>query len=97
MALLNLLREDEMGKTIYEVMKPEIDEAIAKARMEAVAEGTAFGMEKGMEKGMAMAIRDTVRRLLQRGGYSDKEIAEIAGTDEAEVRAIAASMDVIPA
>lgn len=92
-----LKEEDEMGKTIYEVMKPEIDEAIAKARMEAVAEGTAFGMEKGMEKGMAMAIRDTVRRLLQRGGYSDKEIAEIAGTDEAEVRAIAASMDVIPA
>ena len=49
------------------------------------------------EMGKTMAIRDTVRRLLQRGGYSDKEIAEIAGTDEAEVRAIAASMDVIPA
>ena len=96
-AIERLKEEDEMGKTIYEVMKPEIDEAIAKARMEAVAEGTAFGMEKGMEKGMAMAIRDTVHRLLQRGGYSDKEIAEIAGTDEAEVRAIAASMDVIPA
>lgn len=46
---------------------------------------------------MAMAIRDTVRRLIQRGGYTDGEIAEIAGANEAEVRAVAVSMDAVVA
>lgn len=112
-----LKEEDDMGKTLYEIMKPEIDEAIAKARMEAATEaaaeaaavgmerGMARGMEKGMARGMEKGIREgrmeavraTVRRLLGRGGYSEEEIADIAGTDVAEVRSIMASMQTVVA
>lgn len=67
-------------------------EAEAEGRAEGRAEGMERGVEIGTREGRMEAIRATVRRLLCRGGYSDAEIAEIAGTDEAEVRAVAASL-----
>lgn len=105
-----LKEDDEMSRTLYEIMKPEIDEAIAKARLEAATEAAteaaAYAMEKGMEKGMERgmekgllegrmeAVRATVERLLGRGGFSDEEIAEIAGTTVDEVRGVAAGLRV---
>lgn len=102
-----------MSRTLYEIMKPEIDEAIAKARIEAATEAAteaaAYAMEKGMERGIEKgmekgllegrmeAVRATVERLLGRGGFSDEEIAEIAGTTVDEVRNVAAGLRMAPA
>lgn len=127
-ALERLKEEDEMGKSLYEIMKPEIDEAIAKARVEAIreghaegraegltegraeglaegraeglteglAEGRAEGLTKGraegLTKGRAEAIRAMVGRLLNRGGFSNEEIADLAGTSVEEVCSIASNM-----
>lgn len=91
--------EENMAKTLYEIMKPEIDEAIEKARMEAIAEGTAFGMEKGLETGKelgtAEAVQSVVRRFLTRGGFSPEDIAEISGATLEEAQALQASMGAV--
>lgn len=92
--------EDEMGKTLYEIMKPEIDEAVAKARHEAIKEGLAEGMAEGLEKGMELGSKEgrreataaTVRRMLNRGGFSEAEIAELSGATLDDVRELAAAM-----
>lgn len=88
--------EDGMYKTLLELMQPEIDKAVAKAREEAIAEGAMKGMERGMEqgaqKGQAKAIQGVVGRLLARGGYSEEDIADIAGTTVENVREIEAGL-----
>lgn len=81
----SLKEEDTMAKTLYEIMQPEIDEAIKKARAQAIAEGA------------VEAARGVVERLIRRGGFSEEEIAELAGTTTAEVREIAASLQLSPA
>ncbi len=55
-ALEQLKEEDEMGKSLYEIMKPEIDEAVAKARVAAIKEGFAEGMSEGYDSGMKKGL-----------------------------------------
>lgn len=93
---------DDMYKTLREIMSqdPRFQQELAQARLEAATEAAAEaaatasvrGMEKGMERGMAVAARATVERLLRRGGFSEEEVAELAGTSTQEVRQIANSM-----
>lgn len=108
-AIERLKEEDEMGKSLYEIMKPEIDEAVTKARIAAIKEGFAegmsegidCGMKKGMQQGMQQgrldAMRDVVRRMLSRPGFSEKDICDLSGATPEEVRSIAASLEAIPA
>ena len=88
-----------MGKSLYEIMKPEIDEAVRQGREQAMKEGLreglAAGLEQGLERGRAQGlnegIRATVERMLDRGDFSEEEIAQLAGTTVERVRAIAAA------
>ena len=97
--LERLKEEDEMGKSLYEIMKPEIDEAVRQGREQAMKEGLreglAAGLEQGLERGRAQGlnegIRATVERMLDRGDFSEEEIAQLAGTTVERVRAIAAA------
>ena len=105
--LERLKEEDEMGKSLYEIMKPEIDEAVRQGREQAMKEGLreglAAGLEQGLEQGREQGleqgrtqglnegIRATVERMLNRGDFSEEEIAQLAGTTVERVRAIAAA------
>ena len=97
--LERLKEEDEMGKSLYEIMKPEIDEAVRQGREQAMKEGLreglAAGLEQGLERGRTQGlnegIRATVERMLDRGDFSEEEIAQLAGTTVERVRAIAAA------
>ncbi len=97
-AIEQLMEEDDMYKTLREIMgtDPRFFEELAQVRLEAATEAAveagAKAMEKGMERGMEAAARATVERLVRRGGFTDEEIAELAGTTTAEVRKITESM-----
>ena len=96
-----------MGKSLYEIMKPEIDEAVRQGREQAMKEGLreglAAGLEQGLEQGREQGleqgrtqgfnegIRATVERMLNRGDFSEEEIAQLAGTTVEHVRVIAAA------
>lgn len=94
-----LKEDDEMSRTLYEIMKPEIDEAVRQGREQAMKEGLreglAAGLEQGLERGRTQGlnegIRATVERMLDRGDFSEEEIAQLAGTTVERVRAIAAA------
>lgn len=87
-----LEEEDDMYKTLRDLMGPRFEKELAQARLEAATEAAAGTSIKGVERGFEMATRDTVERLLHRGSFSNAEIAEIAGTTEAQVRQIADSL-----
>lgn len=98
-----------MAKTLYEIMQPEIDEAIEKARAQAIAEGAVLGAEQARAQGIAQgieqgkligaveAVRGMVERLIRRGGFSEEEIAELAGLSASEVHDMAVSLRLSPA
>lgn len=110
--MAHLKEEEKMAKTLYEIMQPEIDAAIAAARLEAAADAAALGMERGLEQGLekglqkglekgkqlgaiearAETIRATIVRMLDRGGFSPEEIADLAGSTVEEVHDVAASL-----
>lgn len=88
--------EEDMYKTLYEILQPRIDKDIQKAREEARVEGAIQGMTEGMKEGMKQgttegrkdAIRGVVGRLIARGGYTEEDISDITGTPVDDVRAI---------
>lgn len=80
--------EDAMIPALYEIMKPEIDAAIEQG----VERGMKQGMEQGIERGMERGIRAVIERMLRRGGFSQEEIADIAGTTPEEVQNVAAAL-----
>ena len=74
---------------------------IAAARLEAAteaAEAAARGMEKGIQQGVvegrAQTICAIIARMLDRGGFTTEEIADIAGATSEEVRSVAASLNI---
>lgn len=93
-----------MGPKFDEELAQARLEAATKAAAEAGAAGMAKGMAKGIEQGMEQgreeglergkkaAIRATVERLLRRGGFSNEEVAELAGTTVSEVCQIAETL-----
>ena len=100
--------EDAMAKTLYEIMKPEIDEAIeqgkkqaieqglAEGRAEGLAAGRTEGLAAGRTEGRADAICTVVTRMLERGGFTQEDISDITGASLEEVQNIAASLQSSP-
>lgn len=56
-----------MGKTLYEIMQPEIDEAKSKAREEGLAEGRQEGLAEGRQKGLAEGRQEGLKEGLKEG------------------------------
>ena len=72
-----------MALTEERYINPDIDitNAINTARKEAKEEGLAEGMERGIEK----AHFETARKMKEKG-FDNKEIAELTGLSEHEIR-----------
>ena len=62
-----------------------ITNAINTARREAKEEGLAEGMERGLAVGIEKAHLETVRKMKEKG-FDNKEIAELTGLSEHEIR-----------
>ena len=53
-------------------------------------EGHEKGLREGMEEGMKMGVEEVVLRMLSMGTYTRKEIAEVSGLKEEEIRKLEA-------
>ena len=53
-------------------------------------EGHEKGLRKGMEEGMKIGVEEVVLRMLSMGTYTRKEIEEVSGLDEEEIRKLEA-------
>lgn len=88
--------ENAMAKTLYEIMKPEIDAAIEEGKRQAaeegVAEGRRQGVQQGLREGRAEAIRTVVARMLGRGCFTNEEISDLTDASLEEIQAVAVSM-----
>ena len=53
-------------------------------------EGHEKGLREGMEEGIKMGVEEVALRMLSMGTYTRKEIAEVSGLDEEEIRKLEA-------
>lgn len=76
-----------MALTEERYINPDIDitNAINTARREAKEEGLAEGMERGLAEGIEKAHLETARKMKEKG-FDNKEIAELTGLSEHEIR-----------
>jgi len=76
-----------MAQTEERYINPDIDitNAINTARREAKEEGLAEGMERGLAEGIEKAHLETARKMKEKG-FDNKEIAELTGLSEHEIR-----------
>lgn len=76
-----------MALTEERYNNPDIDitNAINTARREAKEEGLAEGMERGLAEGIEKAHLETARKMKEKG-FDNKEIAELTGLSEHEIR-----------
>ena len=72
-----------------------LDESLQQGLQQGIQQGLQQGIQQGLQKGLQQGIQQEkdqlVRRLLDRGTFSEEEIASLADVDLARVREIAGS------
>lgn len=78
-----------MEKGMERGMEKGLKKGMERGMKKGLEQGLEQGMEQGRQEGLRTATRAMVERLLRRGGFSEEEVADLAGTTVAEVRSIA--------
>ncbi len=83
-------RAEVVAMSIFEYDKVEEEKKLRKAEFEAgVEQGIEKGLAQGIERGEKQASVKTATRMLQMGGFSLEQIAEISGLSVDEIKGLA--------
>ena len=77
----------DVCEALYELMKPEIDEAMEQAEKKGMEQGKALGIEQGQAQGVVLGRAELIGNML-RNKKSPREIAEFCNCDLKEIKEV---------